>query len=223
EFYVQRRVAMNYPGLIPVMILFFLLSAAPAPAVETPKPQAVILMVNHAKTTYDNDLGHKLSQYLEKTLRKQYQLIPAKQIQPTLQKVGIIDISTAERADIIAALRNERINGQPIDIVLCIEIEPVIVQEWSSLLNSGHKATLSIPLRVIDLAGDRYLYNAKLVEQADNSSMWGGTGGRDAVFSALDKILKQINNIVKKQLPAKVIPPESPKLPVIISPHPEQS
>ena len=193
---------MSYPIRLFSLLLFFFFVFVPLlSAAEPAKPQAMVLLSNHAKTTYDKELGDKLIRHIEKELRRNYRIIPAKGIEDRLRQAGINDISTAERNDIIAALGNELFEDKPIALVACVEIEPVLIQKWSSLFNSGRTATLTIPIRFIDVAGKKYIYNAKLVEAADNSAVIGSAGSRDAVFNALDNIQKQLSKIIRNQLP----------------------
>jgi hypothetical protein len=50
---------------------------------------------------------------------------------------------------------------------------------------------------------NKYLYNGKFTEQADNSSMIGGVGTKAAVIMAMDKILVKSDEVLLNRLPMK--------------------
>ena len=86
-----------------------------------------------------------------------------------LQEQGIDDIYTAERSDIIRALGNE-----PVDYVLYAEAQPFIRKEKSSWFSHGIEMTTQVPFKIVDVAGDKYLYSGRLSIKADSTTFIGG-------------------------------------------------
>ena len=62
----------------------------------------------------------------------------------------------------------------------------------------------TVPLKVIDVKGDRYLYNGKFVEKQSYSTWIGSVGNKSVAIEALQKVNKGINKVIsEKMLTAK--------------------
>ena len=90
-----------------------------------------------------------------------------------LNKVGIVDITTAERADIVDAFE-----GEDVDYVVFIEVQPFIARDKVTFFTVGKDITTTVPLKIIDLVNGKYLYNGKFTEKASDSTMIGGIGNK---------------------------------------------
>lgn len=83
------------------------------------------------------------------------------------------------------------------------EVQPPIFKHWQSFFNIGVAATVTIPVKIIDLKNNKYLYNGKFTEQADNSAVVGGVGTKAAVLKAMDQILVKTDEMLINRLPLK--------------------
>ncbi|HWR38078.1 MAG TPA: hypothetical protein VN611_01140 [Patescibacteria group bacterium] len=194
---LSNKVAM----IVAWTILLTLTFAVAAFAAESEKPAIAVLFVNNAKTTYDDELGKKITDNINSTLSSKYTLVPGKPFVEKLAKLGITDLSTAERNDISEAFKSESIN-----FVIYIELQPVLIKSWESFFNQGTAATVTLPLKVIDLSQNKYLYNGKFIEQADNSSIFGGVGTKAGALAALGKVLKSVDEVLVSRIPETFAP-----------------
>jgi len=159
------------------------------------KPTIAILYVNNAKTTYDKELTTKIMTNLDTQL-KNYTIIAGDQYIERLNKVGISDITTSERTDIVDAFK-----GEAIDYVLFVELQPFVRKERITVFTYGIDMTAVMPIKIIDLKNNKYLYNGKLTEFATDSCVFGLVGNKSVSLLALDKILGKMNVIIKDRLP----------------------
>lgn len=161
-------------------------------------PKVVILYVNNAKSTYDDEVDKKIKTNLEKAISpEKYLIIEGAPYIEKLKKAGIVDIATAERADIIAAFA-----GEDIDYVVFLEVQPFIARDKMTFFTIGKDITATVPFKMIDVVNNKYLYNGKFTEKASDSSALGGIGNKSVAMKALDKINGQINATIAERLPA---------------------
>lgn len=113
-----------------------------------------------------------------------------------LNKVGIVDITTAERADIVDAFE-----GEDVDYVVFIEVQPFVARDKITFFTVGKDITTTVPLKIIDLINGKYLYNGKFTEKASDSTMIGGIGNKSVAMKALNKINEQITSVLIARLP----------------------
>lgn len=161
------------------------------------KPVVATIYINNAKSTYDEEITKKLTERFNAKLQN-YEIRPGDKYIEKLTKAGVTDITTAERSDIVQAFANEGI-----DYVVYAEVQPPILKSWISFFNQGIAATVTIPVKIIDLKNNKYLYNGKFTEQADNSAVIGGVGTKAAVIKAMDQILVKTDEILVNRLPLK--------------------
>lgn len=160
-------------------------------------PKVVILYVNNAKSTYDDEVDAKIKTNLAKTISpEKYLLIEGAPYIEKLKKAGIVDISTAERADVISAF-----SGEDIDYVVFLEVQPFIARDKMTFFTIGKDITATVPFKMIDVVNNKYLYNGKFTEKASDSSAIGGIGNKSVAMKALDKINVQINATIGERLP----------------------
>jgi hypothetical protein len=189
--------------VVVVMLLGFSLASAEeavAPAVP-PETKAKLVVatiyVNNAKSTYDNEIAKRLSDRFNAKL-VMYDVRPGDKYVEKLKKMGVTDITTAERSDILQAFA-----GEGIDYLVYVEVQPPNIKRWMSMFNKGYDVTVTIPLKLVDINNDKYLYNGKFTEQADNSAVFGDVGTKAGVFKAMDQIFVKTDEILTSRLPAK--------------------
>ena len=161
-------------------------------------PKVVILYVNNAKSTYDDEVDTNIKTNLAKAISPdKYLTIDGAPYIEKLKKAGTTDIATAERADIISAFA-----GEDIDYVVFLEVQPFIARDKMTFFTIGKDVTATVPFKMIDLVNNKYLYNGKFTEKASDSSAIGGIGNKSVAMKALDKINAQINATIAERLPA---------------------
>ena len=152
-------------------------------------PKVAVLYVNNAETTYNDEVDGVVLGNLEKCINDdKYIYINGEPYIEKLNKVGIVDITTAERADIVDAFE-----GEDVDYVVFIEVQP--------FFTVGKDITTTVPLKIIDLVNGKYLYNGKFTEKASDSTMIGGIGNKSVAMKALNKINEQITSVLTVRLP----------------------
>ncbi|MDR3563031.1 MAG: hypothetical protein P4N59_16595 [Negativicutes bacterium] len=166
-----------------------------APVETKAKVTVATIYINNAKSTYDDEITKKLTDRFNAKLAM-YDLRPGDKYIEKLNKMGVTDVTTAERADIVQVF-----TGEGIDYVVYAEVQPPIMKQWVSFFNIGVAATVTIPVKILDIKNNKYLYNGKFTEQADNSSMLGGVGTKAAVIKAMDQILVKTDEILTNRLP----------------------
>lgn len=162
------------------------------------KPVVVTIYINNARSTYDDEITKKLTDRFNAKLTPLYDVRSGEKYIELLKKTGVTDITTAERNDIISVF-----SDGSVDYVVYAEVQPPIINSWRSMFNIGIKATVTIPVKIIDVKNNKYLYNGKFTDQADNSSMLGGVGTKGAVLSAMDLILLKTDEILNTRIPVK--------------------
>lgn len=170
----------------------------PATADSKPaKPVVATIYINNAKSTYDAEISKALADRFNAKLAP-FTLQNDPRFVERLNKVGVTDISMAERDDILQVF-----TGENIDYIVYAEIQPPILNSWISMFNQGVKATVTLPVKIIDVKNRKYLYNGKFTETADNSAVFGGVGTKAAVVKALDQIFIKTDEVLINRLPAK--------------------
>ena len=117
-------------------------------------PKVAVLYVNNAETTYNDEVDGVVLGNLEKCINDdKYIYINGEPYIEKLNKVGIVDITTAERADIVDAFE-----GEDVDYVVFIEVQPFIARDKVTFFTVGKDITTTVPLKIIDLVNGKYLY-----------------------------------------------------------------
>ncbi|MEN6385003.1 MAG: hypothetical protein ABFD79_07365 [Phycisphaerales bacterium] len=159
------------------------------------KPKLALLYVNNSKTTYDDEIDKKMNDNFT-SLLSNYDIIAGTKYVERLNKNGITDITTAERGDIIDAFK-----GEDVDYVLFCEVQPFVRKERITFFTYGIDMTAIVPIKIIDLKTEKYIYNGKFTEFVSDSSMIGGIGNKSVSMSALDKVIFKMNTIIEARLP----------------------
>ena len=166
-------------------------------AFATEKPNVAVMYVNHAETKYDAEIDNYMLAELHKMVPDtNYNYVDGAGLVYKLKQIGIDDISTAERSDIIDALE-----GEKIDYVLYCEIQPFVRKEKVHLFNYGIEMTTQVPVKIIDAKNNKYLYNGKIVAKGSDSTIVGGLGNKGSAMKALQKVTSEMKGVVVARLP----------------------
>ena len=180
--------------MLTVLITLFSVTAFAAPA---EKPNVVVMYLNNAKTKFDADIDQSVLAALAKNIAPEnYNYIDGAQYVEKLNKMGIVDISTAERSDIVDSLE-----GENIDYAVFVEVQPMVRKEKMHFFNYGIEMTTQIPFKIIDIVNNKYLYNGKFVEKGEDSTVVGGLGNKGVALKAIEKANQQMGIVIDSRLP----------------------
>jgi len=169
-----------------------------APAVERSKlPKVAVMYVNNAKTTYDDVVDKEILKYLDKAIPEStFELVDGAPYMEKLNKIGFMDIGSAERADIVDAFA-----GDGVDYCIYLEVQPFVARDKVTFFTVGKDMTTSIPFKMIDLVSGKYLYVGKFTEKASDSTAIGGIGNKSVAVKALNNVGQKIASIIDVRLP----------------------
>ena len=169
-----------------------------ATAVDRSKlPKVAVMYVNNAKTTYDDVVDKEILKYLDTALPDStYELVDGAPYMEKLAKIGFVDVSSAERADIVDAFA-----GDGVDYCIYLEVQPFVARDKVTFFTIGKDMTTSIPFKMIDLVSGKYLYVGKFAEKASDSTAIGGIGNKSVAIKALDNVGQKIASIIDVRLP----------------------
>lgn len=160
-------------------------------------PRVAIMYVNNAKSTYDDVVDKEVFKYLNKAIPADtYDLVDGAPYVEKLNKLGYMDLSTAERADFMDAFA-----GAGIDYCIYLEVSPFVARDKVTFFTVGKDITTAIPFKIIDLATGKYIYTGKFTEKASDSSMIGGIGNKSVALKALDSAGEKILAVIQNRLP----------------------
>lgn len=171
-------------------------TAIPGPAKVSTKKKIAIMFVNNAKSTYDAELNAMISDNFDQLLKPKYEVTSGAKYVELLNKAGIVDITTAERGDIMAIVK-----GEDVDYIFYAELQPFLRKEKITFFTYGIEMTAIVPIKIIDVKENRYLYNGKFTELAKDSSAIGGIGNKSVALKALRSTLDKMNDVVTERMP----------------------
>jgi len=166
------------------------------PSTVAVKKKITILFVNNSKTTYENELNAMVMENFDATLKFKYDVIPGAKYIELLNKAGIADITTAERADILSVVR-----GEDIDYLFYAELQPFLRKEKVTFFTIGKEMTAVMPVKIIDVKQNSYIYNGKFTELAKDSTGIGNIGDKSVALKALRVVLDKMNEVVSARMP----------------------
>ena len=187
--------------LLIVLCGMSLMGVASAAAGADPSPaggkkKIAIMFVNDAKTTYDSELNSAIGRNFDQLFAAKYEMRPGEKYIELLNKAGIVDVAAAERADIMAVVK-----GEDLDYILYAELQPFLRKEKITAFTYGIEMTAIMPIKIIDVKQNVYLYNGKFTEIAKDSSAVGGIGNKSVALKALRHTLEKMNAVVAERMP----------------------
>ena len=183
-----------------VKILFLTLAlmlTALSAAMAAEMPRVAIIYANNANTTYDDAINDCILQNLDKELSGKFNVSRSDAVIQKLADKGMTDLSMAERRDIMDVVADEGF-----DYILCLTLEPFQRKEKFSVFTQGIEIIATVPVKIIDVKGDRYIYNGKFVEKHYDSTWIGTVGNKSVALEALNKVNKGLNKVLREKMPA---------------------
>ena len=184
----------------PVKILFLTLAlmlTALSAAMAAEMPRVAIIYANNANTTYDDAINDCILQNLDKELSGKFNVSRSDSVIQKLADKGMTDLSMAERRDIMDVVADEGF-----DYIICLTLEPFQRKEKFSVFTQGIEIIASVPVKIIDVKGDRYIYNGKFVEKHYDSTWIGTVGNKSVALEALNKVNKGLTKVLREKMPA---------------------
>ena len=184
----------------PVKILFLTLAlmlTALSAAMAAEMPRVAIIYANNANTTYDDAINDCILQNLDKELSGKFNVSRSDAVIQKLADKGMTDLSMAERRDIMDVVADEGF-----DYILCLTLEPFQRKEKFSVFTQGIEIIATVPVKIIDVKGDRYIYNGKFVEKHYDSTWIGTVGNKSVALEALNKVNTGLNKVLREKMPA---------------------
>ena len=167
-----------------------------APSQGGARKKIAIMFVNNAKTTYDGELNSVIGHNFDQLFAAKYEMKPGGKYIELLNKAGIVDVAAAERGDIMAVVK-----GEDLDYILYAELQPFLRKEKITAFTYGIEMTAIVPIKIIDVKQNVYIYNGKFTEIAKDSSAVGGIGNKSVALKALRHTLEKMNAVVAERMP----------------------
>lgn len=142
--------------LIVLSLMVFHITASANSIQETGKTTVFPIYINNAKSSFDKDLEQKLVKDIDTVLAQNYTVVKNEKYKEEFKKNGIIDLSKAERFDIVEVFKDKA------DFVVVLEIEPIINESSSSLLSKSVTSKGSLQLKIVDIINKKYLVNERI-------------------------------------------------------------
>lgn len=160
-------------------------------------PKVAVMYVNNSQTDYYKSIDKEIYKNFKVVLNPYvYQFVDGTPYMEALAEIGIEDLTTAERADILDIYENT-----DVDYVLFLQIEPMLRKDKVSTFSKGKEMTAVAPFKMLDIKNRKALYNGRITRVGDKSTMFFKLGNKSAAMEAIEMINEKINYEIKKRLP----------------------
>ena len=164
---------------------------------STKMPIVAVMYQNESKTTYNDDIDAILLPALAECINADtYKYVDGAPFIERLSKAGIVDITTAERQDIIDALE-----GENIDYVVYMKLEEFTRKDKMTFFTVGKEMTANVPFKIIDVKNNKYVYNGRFAEMGKKSKGFGGVGNKSTALKAIKMVAEKVKAVVEERLP----------------------
>lgn len=153
-----------------------------------------IIYNNKAKTTYDDEIDyHVLESIIKQINPNDHVMVDATAVLGELESMGINDITLAERADLLDSLKQHNLA-----YAIIVQVDPFIRKERMAMFRYTIEMTSDIPVKVVDVEGNKYLYNGKISEFAKHGTAVGGVSNKSTVMKVLDNAEPKLAEIIAR-------------------------
>lgn len=167
-------------------------------------PKVAVIYINNSMSEWNKDIDKKMLKCLNDLLPKEeYELVDGTSYIEKLSDLGYMDLSMAERSDFVAVME-----GSGIDYCVYMEVAPMMRNGHGWQQGEAQEATVSVPMKVIDLKSGKYITAATYSEKHKDSpnffaSMFfsGGVSLKNVTLKALDAVCVKILDDVKPRMP----------------------
>ena len=160
-------------------------------------PKVAVMYVNNSQADYYKAIDKEIMKNFKVILNPYiYQFIDGTPYMKQLAEMGIEDLTTAERADILDAYE-----GSDIDYVIFLQIEPMLRKDKVSTFSKGKEMTATAPFKILDIKNRKALYNGRITRVGETSTMFFKLGNKSVAMEAIEMINEKVNYEIKKRLP----------------------
>lgn len=162
--------------------------------VEGKNTKVGLVYANKAKTTYDDEIDYKILEAVIKQIKpNDHILVDSTKVLADLDAMGINDLAMAERTDLMDSLKNSNV-----DYAIIIQVDPFIRKERMAVMRRTIEMTSSIPVKIVDVQANRYLYNGKISEFDKHGTAVALVSNKTTVMRVLEKVEVQLAEIVNR-------------------------
>ena len=160
-------------------------------------PKVAVMYVNNSQTDFYKAIDKEIMKNFKVILNPYvYQFIDGTPYLEALADMGIEDLTTAERADILDAYE-----GSDIDYIIFLQIEPMLRKDKVTTFTKGKEMTAVAPFKILDLKNRKALYNGRVTRVGDRSTVFFNLGNKSVALEAIELINDKVNYEIKKRLP----------------------
>ena len=160
-------------------------------------PKVAVMYVNNSQADYYKSIDKEIMENFKVILNPYvYQFIDGTPYLEALADMGIEDLTTAERADILDAYE-----GSDIDYIIFLQIEPMLRKDKVTTFTKGKEMTAVAPFKILDLKNRKALYNGRVTRVGDRSTVFFKLGNKSVALEAIELINDKVNYEIKKRLP----------------------
>ena len=147
-------------------------------------PKVAVMYVNNSQADYYKAIDKEIMKNFKVILNPYiYQFIDGTPYMKQLAEMGIEDLTTAERADILDAYE-----GSDIDYVIFLQIEPMLRKDKVSTFSKGKEMTATAPFKMLDIKNRKALYNGRITRVGETSTMFFKLGNKSVAMEAIEMI-----------------------------------
>ena len=160
-------------------------------------PVVAVMYRNDAKTTYDSDIDGVFVEMLTKNIDAEtFSYVNGDPFIAKLKQMGLVDLTTAERSDIVKAFE-----GENVDYVIFLQVNEFTRKDKMTVFTIGKEMTANVPFKMIDVKNNQYLYNGKFTEKAKKSKVVGGLGNKTTALNAIKMVADKVADVIVLRLP----------------------
>ena len=160
-------------------------------------PKVAVMYVNNSQASYYKAIDKEIMKNFKVILNPYiYQFIDGTPYMKQLAEMGIEDLTTAERADILDAYE-----GSDIDYVIFLQIEPMWRKDKVTTFSKGKEMTAVAPFKMLYIKNRKALYNGRITRVGETSTMFFKLGNKSVAMEAIELINEKVNYEIKKRLP----------------------
>ena len=160
-------------------------------------PKVAVMYVNNAQVDFYKDVDEEIMDNFKQILDPyKYQFIDGTPYVEALAEMGIEDIVTAERADIL-----DIYEGSDIDYIIFLQLEPMLRKDKVTTFTKGKEVTATAPFKILDVQRKKALYNGRITRVGDKSKAFFKMGNKSVTLEAVELINEKVNYEIGKRLP----------------------